>query len=193
MKGLKLFHQYYEPKLEEIGIDNVVLRTYTHIKGLSTDDPNNSTELIFTPRQEVDERMNIIFSEIGEKKGIAITSIVSNNSSPRYLFLLDCSLKASPENEIELINVLKESFNLLPALKNGMVLRTKNSYHVIGFIPLSIEEWHAHMAQSLLLKTKNGDQIADVRYVGHSLERGYGSLRLSDYLGKPTPDFVCYL
>jgi hypothetical protein len=49
------------------------------------------------------------------------------------------------------------------------------------------------MAEAILLRNKNGDSVGDVRYIGHSLERGYGSLRLSDYLGKPTPDFICYL
>jgi hypothetical protein len=193
MKNDKLFKKYYEPKLVEQNIDNVVLRTYTHITGLSTDDPSNSTELVFSPRKDVDHKMDEIFAEVGEKKGMAITSIVSQKAQPKYLFLLDCTLSVSDQNEKSLLFALKKSLDTLPALKSGMVLRTKNSYHVIGFVPLSFNEWHRHMAQAILLRTEDGSHVGDIRYIGHSLERGYGSLRLSDYLGKPTPDFVCYL
>lgn len=193
MTGEKLFKNYYEPKLVENEIENIVLRTYTHIKGFSTDDPDNSTELIFTPRKEVDERLEDIFAVHGEDKGMAVTSIVSYKTEQRYLFLLDCALPVSENNEKELIKVLKDSVTVLPTLKNSMVLRTKNSYHIVGFIPLTKEDWQSHMAQAILLRNSLGEYIADIRYIGHSLERGYGSLRISDYLGKPTPDFICYL
>lgn len=192
MNSEKLFQKYYEPKLVEQGVDNVVLRTYVHIRGLSTDDPDNSTELIFIPRREVDKKMDKIFSKSGVEKGMAITSLVSQKTRQKYLFLLDCSLPISDSNEKELISIMKKSAEFLSALKSGMILRTQNSYHVIGFVPLSFDEWQSHMAQIILLKTKKGEPIGDIRYIGHSLERGYGSLRLSDYLNKPTPDFVCY-
>ncbi len=193
MKGQKLFREYYEPKLIEQGIDNVVLRTYTHIKGFATDDPDNSTQLLFTPRAEVDERMDVLFAGMGESRGMAITSLVSVKATPKYLFLLDCSLAISEEHERGLINTLRSSTHLFPALRSGMVLRTRNSYHVIGFVPLTLHEWNTHMGQAILLRTAQKEVVADIRYVGHSLERGYGSLRLSDYQGKPTPDFVTYL
>ena len=193
MKGEMLFRKYYEPGLIRQNIDNVVLRTYTHIQGFATDDPANSTKVIFTPRMEVDWRMNETFSIFGEDRGMAITSIVSVGALQRHLFLLDCALLISDDNERELLGVLRRSFEMLPALEDGMVLRTKNSYHIIGFRPLSLNEWHHHMAQAILLKTGSGNPIADVRYIGHSLEREYGSLRISDYLGKATPDFICRL
>ena len=193
MRGEKLFKKYYEPKLIEQNIDNVVLRTYTHIKGFATDDPDNSTKLIFSPRKEVDERMDNIFLETLEDKGMAITSLVSVKTEQKYLFLLDCGIEISDENEKELIAVLKEAKKSLHALESGMVLRTLNSYHVVGFVPLSKDRWYKHMAHAILMYTKFGEPIADVRYVGHSIERGYGSLRLSDYQGKPTPDFICYI
>jgi len=193
MKGEKLFKEYYEPKLVEQNIDNVVLRTYTHIRGLSTDDPDNSTELIFTPRKEVDQRVENIFFKTGEEKGIAITSIISVKTNQKFLLLLDCAPSVSNQNEKELIKILKNSIKLMPGLKNGMVLRTLNSYHVIGFVPLSKTDWQNHMAQAILLKNKKEEPVVDIRYIGHSLERGYGSLRISDYKGKPTPDFIYYL
>lgn len=193
MTGEKLFKNYYEPKLIEQGIENIVLRTYTHIKGLSTDDPDNSTELVFTPRKEVDKRLEDIFSVYGENKGMAVTSIVSHKTEQKYLFLLDCSLEVSEENEKELIEILKKSTDVLPALKSSMLLRTKNSYHLICFVPLRKEDWQHHMAQAILLRNSKNEHVGDVRYIGHSLERTYGSLRISDYQGKPTPDFICYL
>jgi hypothetical protein len=193
MTGEKLFKNYYEPKLIEQGIENIVLRTYTHIKGLSTDDPDNSTELIFTPRNEVDKRLEDTFSIHGEDKGMAVTSIVSYKTEQKYLFLLDCSLAATEENEKELIDILKKSSDLLPALKSSMLLRTKNSYHLVCFVPLSKQDWQYHMAQAILLCNSKKEHLGDIRYIGHSLERNYGSLRISDYQGKPTPDFICYL
>ena len=193
MKGEKLFEEYYESKLVEQNIDNVVLRTYTHIKGLSTDDPDNSTELIFTPRKEVDRRLKNIFFKTGEEKGIGITSIVSVKAKQRFLFLLDCALLVSDQNEKELIQILKDSVEPMSGLRGGMVLRTLNSYHAVGFVPLNENDWQNHMAHAILLKTKNEEPVGDIRYIGHSLERGYGSLRISDYKGKPTPDFICYL
>ncbi len=193
MKGDRLFAEHYEPGLIRQKIANVVLRTYVHIRGLATDDPENSTEIIFTPRTEVSRRMDKTFASFGEDKGMAITSIVGIGPLQQYLFLLDCSLAVSDWNEWELINVLRRSVGLSTALRDGMVLRTKNSYHVVGFCPLSLEEWHRHMAQAILLKTSEGNPISDVRYIGHSLERGYGSLRMSDYQGKPTPDFICLI
>jgi hypothetical protein len=96
-----LFRDYYGPKLFEQGIHNVVLRTYTHIKGFSTDDPNNSTELIFTPRKEVSDRLDDIFSKAKGNRGIAITSFVSKGASQRFLFLLDCGIPVSNKNEKE--------------------------------------------------------------------------------------------
>lgn len=193
MKGEKLFKEYYEPKLVEQNIDNVVLRTYTHIKGLSTDDPDNSTELIFTPRKEVDQRIENIFFKTGEEKGIGITSIVSVKTEQKFLFLLDCAPLVSNRNEKEIIKILKNSIKFMPGIKSSMVLRTLNSYHIAGFIPLSKSKWQDHMAKAILLKINNEEPVGDIRYIGHSLERGYGSLRISDYKGKPTPDFICYL
>ncbi|MFM2357702.1 MAG: hypothetical protein RJA61_439 [Candidatus Parcubacteria bacterium] len=193
MKREKIFKKYYESKLAEQEINNVVLVTYIHTKGLMMDDINNSRELIFTPLTEVDNRIKNIFSNTGEKRGISISSLISHKNEQKYLFLLDCKLPISDKNEKELVLSIHKSKHLLPALKNGMILRTQNSYHVVGFIPLSKEEWQKHMAYAILLRTNTDEDIADMRYIGHSLERGFGCLRVSDYEEKPTPDFVCYL
>lgn len=124
---------------------------------------------------------------------MAVTSLMSVKARQKYLFLLDCKTPVSDENEKELLGILRNAEGAMPALKDGMLLRTLNSYHVIGFVPLEKDEWQAHMARAILLHTSRWEPVADIRYVGHSLERGYGSLRISDYLGKPTPDFVCFL
>ena len=191
MKGDKLFIEHYEPRLYAQGIENVVLRHYTHVQGFATDDPDNSTRLIFTPRGEVDARLDALSVLYGSEFGVSITSLVSHKTEQKWLFLLDCSLSVSRKHEQVLLEALRASRHALPALKSGMLLRTVNSYHVVGFVPLSKDEWQRHMAQAILLHTATGKVIADVRYIGHCLERSYGSLRLTDYLGKPTPDFVC--
>lgn len=193
MRLEKIFEKYYEPKLIEHDIDNIVLVTYAHTKGLMTDDPKKPREVIFTPRKEVDKRIGDIFSKTKETRGISISSLISHNNRQKFLFLLDCSIPVSKKNEKELLETLKKSTDILYALKDGMILRTKNSYHVVGFIPLTRDEWQKHMAYAILLRTSKDQDIADVRYIGHSLERGYGCLRISDFENKPTPDFVCYL
>ena len=191
MKGDKLFTEHYEPRLLEQGIENVVLRQYTHVQGFATDDPDNSTQLIFTPRREVDARLEALSLLYGNEFGVSITSLVSHKTEQKWLFLLDCSLSVSRKHERELLDALCTALQALPALKGGMLLRTVNSYHVVGFVPLSKDEWQRHMAQAILLRTATGKSIADVRYIAHCLERSYGSLRLTDYQEKPTPDFVC--
>lgn len=193
MRSEKIFQKYYEPKLIEHDIDNVVLVTYAHTKGLMIDDPKKPREIIFTPRTETDKRIEDIFSKTKESRGISISSLISHNTQQKYLFLLDCSIPVSKKNEKELIASLEKSIDFLYALKDGMLLQTANSYHIVGFIPLSKDEWQKHMAYAILLRTSKGEDIADIRYIGHSLERGYGCLRISDYENKPTPDFVCYL
>ena len=191
MQGDKLFAEHYEPRLLGQGIENVVLRQYTHLLGFATDDPDNSTRLIFTPRKEVDARLESLAQLHGEEFGVSITSLVSHKTEQKWLFLLDCALTVSEKHERELIKILRTRMHVLPALQDGTILRTTNSYHIVGFIPLSKDEWQRHMAQAMLLRTRSGKPIADVRYVGHCLERSYGSLRLTDYQGKPTPDFIC--
>ena len=193
MRGDKLFTNYYEPKLIEHNIENVVLRTYTHIRGLTTDDPENSTSIIFTPRDEMDRRMDVIFALSGEEVGMGITSIVGVGAKEKHLLLLDCAAKKTKPNDGALIEVIQSAAHSITALQDAMILRTVESYHVVGFVPLDKQEWQKQMSMSLLLKMPDGEPVMDTRYVGHCLEREYGSLRLSDYKGKPTPDFLCYI
>lgn len=191
MQGDKLFTEHYEQGLLRQGIENVVLRQYTHLLGFATDDPHYSTRLIFSPRKEVDGRLDALAEPHDEEFGVSITSLVSHKTEQKWLFLLDCALSVSQMHERELLKILRTSLHVLTALTDGMILRTANSYHIVGFVPLSKDEWQRHMAQAILLSTHTGKPIADVRYVGHCLERSYGSLRLTDYQGKPTPDFIC--
>lgn len=193
MKGDKLFADWYGPGLRRNGIDNVVLRLYEHTPGRTADDPENSTQLVYSPRDEVDGRMTDLFSVFNEGRGIAVTSIVSRRAKQMYLFLLDCVLPVSNANTLKLLHILRAAKSDMNALSDSMLLQTENSYHVVGFLPLYQREWTEHMGRALLLKVAGNQQVADARYVGHSLDRGYGSLRISDYMGKPTPNFICHI
>ncbi|MBX4212446.1 hypothetical protein KW787_03280 [Candidatus Pacearchaeota archaeon] len=187
----KLFLNHYEPGLTRNNLVNVVLRIYSHIKGLETDDPENSTELIFTPRSEVDQKLDKISELFREDRGIAITSLVGRSAELKHLFLLDCKLEASVENDSKVVEAFRCSKGFT-ALSDGMILKTQNSYHIAGFVPLEFNKWIDHMGSALLLRTADGIPIADHRYIGHSLKRGYGSLRISDYQGKPLPIFLAH-
>ena len=50
--------------------------------------------------------MTEIFALTGKEKGMAITSLVSQKTKQKYLFLLDCSLLVSDENERELLSTV---------------------------------------------------------------------------------------
>jgi hypothetical protein len=193
MRSDKLFKEYYEPKLTQHNVNNVVLRTYEHLSGQNLDDPKKETELVFSLREEVDTRLDKIFSEYENKKGIAISSIVGVGTEQKYLLLLDCGLNISDENQKSIIENLKNISKVSPEFTDSMILKTKNSYHIVCFTPLTKEKWVELMGQSLLLRNTDNEFVVDVRYAGHSLVRGYGSLRINDYEDKETPDFVCYL
>jgi len=194
MKGEKIFREYYAPQLSAKYVDNVVLRVYDYIPELPMKEQiDGHATLIFSPLGEVEERIEKIFTETGESRGIGLTSIVSVRSMQKFLFLLDCSLPVCDESEEELLKIFRNSDDILPGVKSGMALRTKNSYHIAGFVPLDRQSWYEHMAHAILLKTEKGAPVADTRAVGYNISRGYGTLRINDYKEKPTPDFICFL
>ncbi len=193
MSDTNLFKEYYIPNLLAEDISNIVLRKYFHVKGVQADAPLDSTTLIFTPLSESATRVTRLAPQDDGAHGIALTSIISIGSEVKQLFLLDCGIPISCTNEVELLQLLDASRGIFPALKKGMLLRTKNSYHVVGFTPLSKEEWLKHMTSAIILCTKSGASVADARYVARSLARGYGSLRISSYEDKIEPEFVRYL
>ena len=121
MKGDRLFTEHYEPRLLKQGIENVVLRQYTHVIGFATDDPENSTRLIFTPRKEVDGRLDSLAQLYGEEFGVSITSLVSHRTEQKWLFLLDCGISVSRKHERELLETLRAREQSLPALRGGIV------------------------------------------------------------------------
>ncbi len=71
-------------------------------------------------------------------------------------------------------------------VSNGWILESGKSYQFIGCNLLSSEEWIDFMGTSLLTSIvhKNDcghrvEQVADPRYIGHSLRRGCNTLRVS--------------
>ncbi len=193
MKPEDLFREYYLSNLLKNGVDNLVFRKYSHSIGANIDNPKDKTNLIFSNIILINEVLSKLFLTDDSTYGIAITSIVTHKTEIKFLFLLDCSLSISNENEKEVINIINKFKTNLKAFTNAMLIKTDKSYHIASFVPLSIEEWRYHMAQALLMQTSRGENIADIRYVGHSLERDYGSLRFSAYEDKKVPEFICYI
>ena len=68
-------------------------------------------------------------------------------------------------------------------ITNGWVLETEFSYHYYGHELISDEGWIHFMGKCLLLSIfhdrKNIEQVADPRYIGHSLMRGGNVLRIT--------------
>jgi hypothetical protein len=69
------------------------------------------------------------------------------------------------------------------------VYATGRSAHVYGLSPIAEADLVPYFARALLLNLPEEEPIVDVRWIGHRLEAGYGSLRWScngpRYLRKP--------
>ena len=186
-----IFKKHYLPGLKRHGVENVIL---CHISDVGYPLSEADTgELLFMPLPEACWKIERFFSEERPDSALTLTSILSTGRRLRYLFLVDFFLPVSRANESELVEILHDARWALPALQDGMVLRTQRSYHAVGFTPLSRDEWERHMHTMLLLRTRKGERFVDESYMDLSLRRGYGSLRITDYVAKGVPEFMCTL
>lgn len=68
-------------------------------------------------------------------------------------------------------------------IANGYILESGKSYHFYGRDVLSQEQWLDFMGKCLLTSIvhtrENIEQVADPRYIGHSLRRGCNTLRVT--------------
>lgn len=66
---------------------------------------------------------------------------------------------------------------------SGWILETGKSYHFYGYDLMSNKEWLGFLSRSLLtslvITRENIIQIADARFVGHSIRRGCCTLRVT--------------
>lgn len=193
MHGEKIFRDNYLPPLEKMGITEMTIRDYAHTSGTVADDPSGTLMFRHVPLRDVDETITQLFQKHGgDNRGIAITSCVRTENGPKRLLLLDFALAVTLKNEQAIYHALRECAAESEAYKNSALMRTTSSYHLVGFTPLRYNAWVRAMGTALLLGGHELPMI-DTRYIGHSLMRGYGSLRVSDMGTKETPTLISYL
>lgn len=193
MQGEKIFLDYFFSPLKKEGVAEMTLRDYKHEQDRSVDDPSGTLTFRHVPLREVDATIDELFKchDEGEDRGIAITSCVRTEIGLRRLLLIDFAIGVTLKNEHALYRALRASA-MFPGYKNGALMRTTNSYHFIGFTPLRYNAWVRAMGHGLLLGGRD-QPLVDMRYIGHSLHRGYGALRVSDMGTKETPTLVTLL
>ena len=103
--------------------------------------------------------------------------LIPDRHSARLL-LLDFAVPCSPEAQTETAACLRACG------WRGWLLCSGASYHFIGRDLMGFGEWTKAMAQALLIPG------IDVRYMGHSLHRSSGAMRLTTCPLKPTESYV---
>lgn len=108
--------------------------------------------------------------KLPEDRALAVTSRVTlHDHRKRHIPMVD--FRCEP-TQIYLQKITEWMSEIDDA--GGVVLRTTNSYHYYGISLLTDRQWVKFLGHCLLLVPD-----VDVRYLGHRLMEGWGSLRIS--------------
>lgn len=123
--------------------------------------------------------LNGFLEDSSSDKQIAISSEVELASGEHlHIPMMDFNY---PKNS-DSLKVIKERLQYIEASK-GWILETEMSYHYFGEKLLTKKEWVDFMGRCLLTSIvhsrDNIQEVADSRYIGHSLRRGCNTLRLT--------------
>lgn len=103
-------------------------------------------------------------------RALAVTSRVAlHGHGSRHIPMVDFRCKSTETPSQKITEWMKEIDSA-----GGIVLRTTNSFHYYGISLLTDRQWVKFVGRCLLLVPD-----VDVRYLGHRLWEGWGSLRLS--------------
>ncbi|MFA6981609.1 MAG: hypothetical protein WC243_01110 [Patescibacteria group bacterium] len=96
----------------------------------------------------------------------------------KHIPMMDFDIEKSPSNLELLVARLKNS-----EIKEGWIVESGASYHYFGSSLLTETEWVDFIGRCLLTSVvhnrQNIQQIADPRFIGHSLRRGGCNLRIT--------------
>jgi len=145
-----------------------------------TPNPSNFQEKIATPKDELvaveknqllrDKIENLLF--YGYERGFLLalnSNILLQDGKTGQIPMADFNCEVNNQNS-NLIKKLMKEINL-----PGFLIVSGNSYHVMSenlFIDNN-HGWEQFLGKCLL------SNLADYRHIGHSLDRGYASLRIS--------------
>ena len=109
-------------------------------------------------------------------RALAVTSkVYLADERKLHMPLIDFQCEPSPKN---LRNVKRRMHGMDDA--GGFILETARSYHYYGMSLLTDDQWLDFVGQCLLQEPDvNMRPYIDIRYLGHRLREGWGSLRIS--------------
>lgn len=109
---------------------------------------------------------------------VVFSKVLLRNGQHAHIQMMDFDLPKSEENLNLVMGRLKKV-----GISKGWILESGDSYHFYGPKLLSESEWVNFMGDCLLTSVvhdeDNIQQVADPRYVGHSLKRGGNALRIT--------------
>jgi len=162
-------------------IISVNLWQYTY-KPLEHDEKGTSIWVrCTTGHEDFQENLKIAIDNVPDRLQVAVGSkVVIASRETAHIPMMDFNL---PKNTISLKSILERVKYL--EFPSGWILETGVSYHYYGTTLLSESEWLDFMGRSLLTSVvrsrKDIDivEMADSRYIGHSLRRRCNTLRLT--------------
>ena len=121
---------------------------------------------------------------------IGLTSMVMTEKGIQSLLMLDYSLPQSTKAEKEIsekISIYNQSGDA-PYRMEGFLIRTNDSYHYLGKHITSKENFIHFLGSALLFRENNQTNfVVDDRWLGHSLKKGFGTIRIGKKDGKEFP------
>jgi hypothetical protein len=101
------------------------------------------------------------------------------NNRYKYLPLVDLDYPKSKEHIKQIINMFRKE-----EIKHGWLVETQKSYHYYSDRLLSYKEWVNFygkcLCTSIVHSRENIEQLADTRYIGHTLRKGGAVLRFTN-------------
>lgn len=129
----------------------------------------------FLQNQKVNELINNLDKGM---QMVVFSKVLLEDGRHAHIQMMDFDLPKTEQN----VNLVIERLKNVDVC-SGWVLESGDSYHFYGPKLLSENEWVDFMGDCLLTSIvhskKNIQQIADSRYIGHSLKRGGNALRIT--------------
>lgn len=146
------------------------------------------TREIFTLESDKISKTSIlnIIAELPSNRELALHSRIKIGKKIKHIPMIDFQ---GGIDEIAPLITRLESILPKKISKEMIFFDSGRSLHAYSPILLSKDEWHDFMGRLLLISMPNENHIIDVRWIGHRIIAGYGSLRWSNntdqYIGLP--------
>lgn len=135
-----------------------------------------------TRREFLGEELEKTIGKLKPTQNLSVSSRVSvMGMFEMHLPLVDLAIPKSAQAPKIIENEFRH-YGISSITSGGTLFETDESYHFIGNkLFTNKEEWVNFMARCLLTRTtdKTSGWVADDRFIGHSLLRGYSVLRIS--------------